>query len=211
MGRVQPDRRGGVSDAGLGTRILPRRWHGIGARLQVPGGDKTRPATRLWPARRVMLGIVPGWGGIQASAASGGRARSAGSPAFGQNRRCATREEAGHRRRMRSGARHGQRSTRDMLAVALPPPRRAPAAAGAHAPDADVASLDRGAGAQASCQARAARTLSCALRHSRHMGEIRRGRARRLDHCYQETRRSRICCRRLPRPTSSAYSSCRSD
>ena len=94
------------------------------------------PGTRLG-LPEVMLGIVPGWGGITPAAAADRRAGGARPAADRQDDRRAPGEAARHRRRMRAGADHGEHRAR--RAAAQPAPRSLSFAAVADAQSAGAA------------------------------------------------------------------------
>ena len=131
------------------------------------------PGTRLG-LPEVMLGIVPGWGGIKRLP------RLIGAPAAldllltGKTIDARRAKKLGHRRRMRAGAHHGEHRARRAARAAAA--ARAAVAAVADAQSAR-APLHRGAGREAGGQARAARALSGAVRDPRAVGEVRRQRA----------------------------------
>mgnify|MGYP003694379363 CR=1 FL=1 len=182
-----------------------RRWRSIrgfclGGGLELALACRYRvvvdePGTRLG-LPEVMLGIVPGWGGMKRLP------RLAGAPAALDLMLTGRTIDA--RRAKRIGvadecvpARIMENTARGIL-KALPPPRRLgfplsltlnPLVRRDH----------RRAGAKAGREARAARALSRAVRDPRHLGEIRRQRARRAGRPIR--RRSRRSSRRRPPPT----------
>ena len=131
------------------------------------------PGTRLG-LPEVMLGIVPGWGGIKRLPQAGRRARCARPAPHRQDDRRAPREEAGHRRRVRSGADHGRDGARRAARAAAAAFAQVPAVADA---EPARAAVHRGVGREEGRTARAPRTLSGAVRGARPVGEIRRQRA----------------------------------
>ena len=162
------------------------------------------PGTRLG-LPEVMLGIVPGWGGIKRLPKLVGAPAALDLLLTGKTIDARRAKKLGHRRRVRSGADHGRHGARRAA--------RAAAAALAQVPvvvDAEPARapVHRGIGREESRAARAPRALPGAVCGARPVGEIRRQRARRAG-VRSGVDTARCSGRRRP-PISFACSDCRS-
>ena len=161
-----------VPDPGARSRFLPGRRARAGARMPLP--RRRRRARDAARTARSDARHRPGMGRHQAAAAAGRRAGRARPAAHRQDHRRAPREEAGHRRRMRAGADHGQHRARRVARIAATALAALPAVADAESARAPA---HCGAGCQAGREARAPRTLSGAVRGARSLGQVRRRRA----------------------------------
>ncbi len=173
MGQLRAARRRQVSDGRARPRLLPWGRARAGPRLPVSRGRRrARNASR--PARGD-AGNRAWLGRHEAVAAARRRAGGPRPDADRAHHRCAARETARHRRRVRAGEDHGKHRARHPQGVAGG--TAAPLSAIAHA-ESDRAPDHRFAGAKAGGQARAPRTLSRAVRNPRHLGQARRQCAR---------------------------------